>query len=101
MFSSFSNQLSCFFEDSSPNFNPMENLNVEELLIFACSIVVLSYIFSIVSRYVRVPSVLLLLFAGIGFRFLADESGWKISFPDRLVESLGVVGLIMIVLEAG
>lgn len=79
----------------------MENFNVEELLILVCSIVVLSYIFSIVSRYIRVPSVLLLLFAGIGFRFLADKYNFNVSFPVKLVESLGVVGLIMIVLEAG
>ena len=76
-------------------------LNTEELLIVACSLVVLSYLFSILSRYIRVPSVLLLLFAGIGFRAVADNYEFGISFSDRLVEALGVVGLIMIVLEAG
>jgi Kef-type K+ transport system membrane component KefB len=44
---------------------------------------------------------LLLLFAGIGLRYLADASGWTIAFPARLVEILGVIGLIMIVFEAG
>ena len=79
----------------------MGNLNTEQLLIIVCSLIVLSYIFSIVSRYIKIPSVLLLLFAGIGLRYLADISGIIIEFPDKLVESLGVVGLIMIVLEAG
>lgn len=79
----------------------MDQLNSEELLIAICSLVVLSYIFSIVSRYIRVPSVLLLLFAGIGLRYLANALGIMIEFPPRLVEVLGVVGLIMIVLEAG
>jgi Kef-type K+ transport system membrane component KefB len=76
-------------------------LTTEELLIAICSLVVLSYIFSIISRFIRVPAVLLLLFAGVGFRSLADYYQLKISFPPNLVEVLGVVGLIMIVLEAG
>lgn len=79
----------------------MNGLNTEEVLIALCSLVVLSYIFSIVSKYVRIPSVLLLLFAGIGFRALADAYQVEMSFSEQLVESLGVVGLIMIVLEAG
>ena len=79
----------------------MGKLNTEELLIAVCALVVLSYLFSIISKYVRVPSVLLLLFAGIGFRAIADAYELNISFSEQLVESLGVVGLIMIVLEAG
>jgi Kef-type K+ transport system membrane component KefB len=79
----------------------MWKLNTEEILIVACSLVVLSYLFSIISRYIRVPSVLLLLFAGIGFRAIADANNLNVSFSDQLVQSLGVVGLIMIVLEAG
>lgn len=79
----------------------MNGLNTEEVLIALCSLVVLSYLFSIVSRYIRIPSVLLLLFAGIGFRALADAYQIELSFSEQLVESLGVIGLIMIVLEAG
>lgn len=79
----------------------MGNLTTDELLIAACSLIVLSYLFSIASQHIRVPSVLLLLFAGIGFRALADTWDLQVSFSDQLVELLGVVGLIMIVLEAG
>jgi len=79
----------------------MNGLNTEQVLIALCSLVVLSYIFSILSQYIRIPSVLLLLFAGIGFRALADAYKLDIVFSDQLIESLGVVGLIMIVLEAG
>ena len=78
----------------------MGKLNTDELLIVGCSLVVLSYVFSIISRYIRVPSVLLLLFAGIGFRAIADNYDVEINFSDQLVEALGVVVLIMIVLEA-
>jgi len=79
----------------------MVDLNSEQYLIVISSLVVLSYLFSIMSRYIRVPSVLLLLFAGIGLRYLAESAGISIVFPAGLVETLGVVGLIMIVLEAG
>ena len=79
----------------------MHALETEEILIVICSLVVLSYLFSIVSSYIRIPSVLLLLFAGIGFRAIADFNQLEFSFSGQLVESLGVVGLIMIVLEAG
>ncbi len=79
----------------------MNPLNTEEILIGLCGLVILSYLFSILSRYIRVPSVLLLLFAGVGFRQISDSYGLKVDFPTQLVEGLGVVGLIMIVLEAG
>ena len=79
----------------------MWKLSTEQVLIIICSLVILSYLFSILSRYIRVPSVLLLLFAGIGFRALADAYDFNLSFSDQLIEGLGVVGLIMIVLEAG
>ena len=76
-------------------------VSTELLLIILCSLVVLSFGFSIVSRYIKVPSVLLLLFAGIFFRWLSDANEIHINIPINVVEGLGVVGLIMIVLEAG
>jgi Kef-type K+ transport system membrane component KefB len=79
----------------------MGNFNAETLLIVVCTLVVISYFFSIISKYVRIPSVLLLLFAGMAFREITKSYGLNVTFPDQLIESLGVVGLIMIVLEAG
>ncbi|HEX2536526.1 MAG TPA: hypothetical protein VHK69_22440, partial [Chitinophagaceae bacterium] len=79
----------------------MHVVNTEMLLIVLCSLIVLSYLFSVISRYIKVPSVLLLLFAGMGFRALADANQITLPLPVYLVEGLGVVGLIMIVLEAG
>ncbi|HYE55309.1 MAG TPA: cation:proton antiporter [Chitinophagaceae bacterium] len=79
----------------------MYGLHIEEILILACCLVVLSYVFSILARYIRVPSVLLLLFAGLGLRLLADSYDFQVYLPPPLIEGLGVVGLIMIVLEAG
>jgi Kef-type K+ transport system membrane component KefB len=79
----------------------MHYVSTEWLLIILCCLVVLSYLFSIVSKKVRVPSVLLLLFAGIGLRFLALANNIVIPLPGQIIEALGAVGLIMIMLEAG
>ena len=79
----------------------MFGLPVEEVLIIGCGIVILSYLFSIVGRYVRVPSVLLLLFTGIALRAIADAYEFKFQLPQPVIEGLGVIGLIMIILEAG
>jgi len=79
----------------------MEAISTELLLIILCGLVVLSYLFSIISQFIRIPSVLLLLFAGLGFRVLADAYNIRITLPANLIEGLGVVGLIMIILEAG
>ncbi len=79
----------------------MESIESEFLLIILCCTVVLSYLFSIGSRYIRVPSVLLLLLAGMGIRLIAEVYQYELNVPLLVVESLGVVGLIMIVLEAG
>lgn len=76
-------------------------VSTELLLIILCGLVVLSYFFSIASRYIRVPSVLLLLFAGVALRQIAEAYQFHFILPPNLVEGLGVVGLIMIILEAG
>jgi Kef-type K+ transport system membrane component KefB len=79
----------------------MAHVSTEVLLIILCGLVVLSYFFSIASRYIRVPSVLLLLFAGLGLRQIADSYQFTFILQTALVEGLCVVGLIMIILEAG
>jgi Kef-type K+ transport system membrane component KefB len=79
----------------------MGNLSTELLLIILCLVVVLSYLFSIASRYIKVPSVLLLLATGMLLRYVSDLQHWTLVFPAKLTEFLGVIGLIMIVLEAG
>lgn len=76
-------------------------VSTEVLLIILCSLIIVSYFFSIISQYIRIPSVLLLLFAGIGLRQLANAYDVVVYLPANLVETLGVVGLIMIILEAG
>jgi len=79
----------------------MFGLQVEELLIIACCVIILSYLYSILGKFLRLPSVLLLLFSGIALRAIADAQHFKLDLPSYFIEALGVIGLIMIILEAG
>ena len=79
----------------------MPHFSTELILILLGGIVVVSYLFSIISNYLKIPSVLLLLAAGIVVRAIADAQGWTLLIPAETVEFLGVIGTIMIVLEAG
>lgn len=79
----------------------MGNISVEILLLILSSVVVVSYLFSILSRLVKIPSVLLLMAAGIVLRIIAEQEQWNFVLPVKVVEFLGVTGLVMIILEAG
>jgi len=79
----------------------MANLSTEWLLITLGGIIVISYLFSIISNYIKVPSVLLLLMAGMALREMAKAYEWHIPLPPHAVDFLGAIGLVMIVLEAG
>jgi Kef-type K+ transport system membrane component KefB len=79
----------------------MADHSTEWILIILSSVIVVSYLFSIVSNYIKVPSVLLLLAAGIALHELAMKNEWRIPMPNHMVEYLGAIGLVMIVLEAG
>ena len=61
--------------------------------------VILSYLFDLVARATKVPSVLMLLLSGIALRQAADYLDVSFSTPKVILEIFGIIGLIMIVLE--
>lgn len=70
-------------------------------LIIACSlIVILSFLFGEISRKTNVPSVLMLIVLGIAVKPVMDHYGMGGIDFFPILEVLGIVGLIMIVLEA-
>ncbi len=70
-------------------------------VIAICIIIILSYLFGLFSKKTNVPSVLLLILFGIGIKFLLEKLGVSNKFDlTDMLELLGIVGLIMIVLEA-
>jgi len=78
----------------------MDILNPYAFVIAASVIIILSYFFSGLARKTHIPSVVLLIALGIGIagslEFLEIRTGIELF---RVLEVIGVVGLIMIVLE--
>lgn len=77
----------------------MEIFNSYNVVIAASVILIISFIFGEISRKTNVPSVLMLIILGICLKFGLDTLGADIDFFP-ILEVLGIVGLIMIVLEA-
>jgi NhaP-type Na+/H+ or K+/H+ antiporter len=78
----------------------MDFLSPYNLIIEGSIILIISFFFNELSKKTSVPSVLMLIVLGILIKVVLDflESG-KVDFF-RILEILGIVGLIMIVLEA-
>jgi NhaP-type Na+/H+ or K+/H+ antiporter len=79
----------------------MEYLNAYTETIAISLIVIISYFFNFVSEKSKIPSVLLLIGLGVAFQKLLNALGIDLTGSImQMLELLGVVGLIMIVLEA-
>jgi cell volume regulation protein A len=79
----------------------MELLNPCTGIIAVCIIIILSHQFNWLSKMSNIPSVLMLILLGIGIRLGLDYL--KIDVANYLMDILvviGIIGLIMIVLEA-
>jgi len=70
------------------------------LVIIGSLIVIISYLFNLIARRYSIPSVLLLIATGMALHGIVKTLG--IDSPDltSILEVLGIIGLIMIVLEA-
>ncbi|AII53539.1 cation:proton antiporter [Hymenobacter sp. APR13] len=69
------------------------------ILIGLSTAVILSYLFDLIARATKVPSVLMLLLTGIALRQAADYFDFTLAIPKVVLEIFGIIGLIMIVLE--
>ncbi len=71
------------------------------VLIGGSVMILLSYVFDLASRKFNIPSVLFLIATGMGLKFVATSFGINLDKQFySVLELLGIVGLIMIVLEA-
>ena len=75
-------------------------MNSNLLLIFFSVIIISSYLFNLLSRWTRIPSVLLLIACGVGLRYAFSINEFDIKSINTLVELFGDAGLIVIILEA-
>ena len=73
--------------------------DINSILITLSGLIILSYLFNIIAKYVKIPSVILLLATGVGLKFLSDKFGLQPSGISFFLSLFGEVGLIMIVLE--
>lgn len=73
--------------------------NPYNILIAVSILIILSYLFNLISGKIKVPSVILLLLTGIGLQFLVKETEYTFSETKFPLELLGIIGLIFIVLE--
>lgn len=74
-------------------------MSVEIILIILSTLVVFSYLFDLVARQFKIPSVILLLLSGIGLRYLSDLLELPSLNFGPILPLVGTIGLILIVLE--
>ncbi len=70
------------------------------LLIIGSVIVIISYLFNLIASRFSIPSVLLLILLGVTAQVVVKVTGLESPNLTPVLEILGIVGLIMIVLEA-
>ena len=69
------------------------------VIILASLLIVFSYIFTQISKWTKIPSVIFLIATGVGAQFAVKSMGMEIPDLTRYLGLLGIVGLMMIVLE--
>ena len=75
-------------------------MNTGLILILLPSLIIFSYVFDIIAKKTKFPSVILLMITGILARAIAEGYGFNnIYFIDSLIPVLGTIGLILIVME--
>lgn len=74
-------------------------MKVEVVLIVLSIIVIFSYLFDLLAKKTKVPSVVLLLLLGIGFQFFTEYFKLHTINFAAILPLLGTVGLVLIVLE--
>ena len=75
----------------------MENPYV--VIILASLLIVFSYIFTQISKWTKIPSVIFLIGTGVGAQFAVKSMDMEVPNLSQHLGLLGIVGLMMIVLE--
>ncbi len=78
----------------------MEHISSNGLVIMGSLIVIISYLFNLIAKRYSIPSVLLLIMVGMILHGLVTYTSIKSPNLTPILEVLGIIGLIMIVLEA-
>jgi Kef-type K+ transport system membrane component KefB len=76
------------------------DISANNIIIILTIIIILSYLMDIISRSIRIPSVILLIGLGIALKFIFGLLSQSFLIPHHTLEIFGTTGLILIVLEA-
>ncbi len=79
----------------------MKEAGAYVFIIAVCLLVIVSYLYNLFARKTGIPSVLLLLLSGIAARETLIYNDIPVTVSSEVVEIFGILGLIMIILEAG
>lgn len=79
----------------------MFEIDIYTVIIALSVLVILSYVFTLISNKTRIPTVLFLLALGVVIREALTLFGVYVEIPLEIIKFLGVLGLILILLEAG
>lgn len=74
-------------------------MNHYVILAFAAILIMISYLFGILSHKINIPSILFLIFIGILSKQLSTLIGLNVAISFTMVQVIGTLGLILIVLE--
>lgn len=96
-----SDYIKCCKIDAFSYFCFMEGISAYIYIIAACVLVISSYLFNLLSQKTNIPSVLMLILTGIAVREILVFNQASVVIPSNTVEVFGILGLIIIVLEAG
>lgn len=70
-------------------------------MIIICTLILFGYLLELTAKYLRIPSVLLLIGLGVCLKVLTGYLGIATIDFMRVIPTLGTVGLILIVFEGG
>ncbi len=71
----------------------------QQILITISALIIISYLFDILAKWIKIPSVIFLLSSGVIIKIFWDALGMPAYDVKPLLELFGTVGLILIVLE--
>lgn len=78
----------------------MDVFSSYNIIIEVSAIIIISFLFMSISKKTNIPSVLLLIILGVGLQYAIGYTDSSLINFKPILEILGIVGLIMIVLEA-
>lgn len=79
----------------------MHGIDIYVAVMIISALIIVSYIFILITKWTRIPSVLLLLGLGVGIHYTLIGLDLFRQIPIDFIQFFGVLGLVLVLLEAG